>query len=467
LKELLRLLREALPDFIGNLAAAAVVAVFGAVLAALGVRFAGVGIWVAVLVGIAVFGTLGCAYVAFKRTPSLVEGGKGTWQYPRQRRWALASLVIIPLLTASGVGYHLYQQAQPATKAIILVANFDGPDPQKYRVTETVLSRLHAALEPYDDVQLEALGRVITEAEGSAAARAEGERRKATIVIWGWYGTTDPMPLSVHFEMLHPPKYMPELGLEARGQVRTMTVARLESFALQTRLSAEMTYLTLFTVGMTRYAVEDWEAAIALFGDALSHSQERVSALNQGIVYFYRGNASYHKGDYGRAIADYDQAIQLKPDFAEAYYNRGNAYANKGDHNRAIADYDQAIQLRPDFAEAHYNRGNASYYKGDYDRAITDFNQAIQLKPDFAEAYYNRGLAYADKGDYDRAIADYDRAIQLKPDFAKAYYNRGNAYRNMGEKEKATADFERVLGLSDNPNLQKQAEEQLKALEAR
>ena len=93
-------------------------------------------------------GTLGCAYLAFKRTPPLVEGGKGTWQYPRGRRWALAGLVIIPLLTTGVVSYHLYQQARPPDKVILLVADFDGPEPEKYRVTETVLARLRAALEP-------------------------------------------------------------------------------------------------------------------------------------------------------------------------------------------------------------------------------------------------------------------------------------------------------------------------------
>ena len=49
-------------------------------------------------------------------------------------------------------------------------------------------------------------------------------------------------------------------------------------------------------------------------------------------------------------MAEYDQAIQLKSDYAEAYVNRGLAYAGKGDYDRAIADYDEAIQLQPDLA---------------------------------------------------------------------------------------------------------------------
>ena len=393
-------------------------------------------------------GTLGCAYLAFKRTPPLVKGGKGTWQYPRWRRWALAGMVIIPLLTAGGVGYHLYQLAQPPDKVIILVADFGGPEPQKYRVTETVLARLCAALEEYDDVQVEALGRAITQAEGSAAARAEGKKRQAAIVIWGWYGVTaEAVPLSVHFEMLRPPEYMPELRPEAKGQVQTMAVAELEGFALQTRLSAEMAYLSLFSVGMARFAAEDWDGAIARFGDALSQTTECIPALDWSTTYFYRGRAYYNEGDYDRAIADFDQAIQLQPDDAAAYNNRGLAYAHKGDYDRAIADYDQAIQLQPDLAEAYSNRGNAYADKGDYDRAIADYDQAIQLQPDYTTAYNNRGITYADKGDTGRAIADFDQAIQLQPDYALAYNNRGATYAHKGDHDCAIADYDQAIQL--------------------
>ncbi|MFQ6058738.1 MAG: tetratricopeptide repeat protein [Anaerolineae bacterium] len=427
------------------------------------------GLVTIVLLTIGVGGVwLGCAILAFKRTSPLVPGGKGLWKYPRWRPWALASVFVIPFLIAGGAYYYRYQQAQPPTKVIILVANFDGPEQKKYRVTETVLGRLRQALEGYDDVQVEALGQAITEAEGSDAARAEGEKRKAAIVIWGWYGVTaEAVPLSVHFEVLRPPKYMPELGPEAKGQVQAMAVAELESFTLQTDLSAEMAYLNLFTVGMARYAADDWDEAIARFSDALSQTVERVPALDQSIVHYKRGFAYLARGDYDRAIADYDQAIQLEPDLAIAYSNRGVAYIAKGDYDRAIANFDQAVKLDPEYAVAYYNRGVAYDHKGDHDRAIVDHDQAIKLDPNNAVAYYNRGVAYHGKDDYDRAIADCDQAIKLDPNNAVAYFHRGLAYTQKGEKEKAIADFKKVLELSNDPDLRRDAEEQLKALGGR
>ncbi len=343
----------------------------------------------------------------------------GVIYHLRLRRYALGVLLVILLLAESGVGYYFYQKAQPPNQPIstpspsqvaaipspsaailtpppsqvistlpsreviiILVANFDEPEPKKYRVTDTLLKRLRDAAKPYQDVEIKPLGRIITEAEGSDRARAEGERQKATIVIWGWYGATETLPLSVHFELLRPPPYMPELGAEVRGQVQMAAMAQLESFALQTRLSAEIAYLSLFTVGMARYAAEDWDGAVICFSDALSQTAERVSTLDQSIVYFCRGNAYYRKGDYDRAIADYTRAIQLKPNDAEAYYNRGNAYADKGDYDRAIADYERAIQLKPDLAEAYYNRGIAYKMRGEKEKAIADFKRFLELSKD-------------------------------------------------------------------------------------
>ena len=132
---------------------------------------------------------------------------------------------------------------------------------------------------------------------------------------------------------------------------------------------------------------------------------------------------------------------------AKAYYNRGIAYEKKGEYDRAIADYDTAIKLNPKNATAYNNRGIAYSKKGEYDRAIADYDTAIKLNPNYAMTYSNRGVAYDGKGQYDRAIADYDMAIKLNPKYARAYNNRGNAYEKKGDRDKAIADYRKVLEL--------------------
>ena len=185
----------------------------------------------------------------------------------------------------------------------------------------------------------------------------------------------------------------------------------------------------------------------------LSKPTKPLAQANQTIsaeTYFLRGNASYDLGRYDLAIANYDKAIQLKPDYTEAYNNRGVAKAALGQHFVAISDYDKAIQLKPDYANAYNNRGVAKADLGQHFAAISDYDKAIQLKPDKADTYYNRGVAKAALGQHFAAISDYDKAIRLKPDDADAYYNRGVAKADLGQHFVAISDYDKAIRLKSD-----------------
>jgi len=139
------------------------------------------------------------------------------------------------------------------------------------------------------------------------------------------------------------------------------------------------------------------------------------TAENAAIAYYDRGNAYDDKDQLDRAIADYSEAIRIKPDYANAYRNRGQAYGRTAHYDDAIADFDRAIALEPNHVDAYSNRGFAYYYKGQYDRAIQDENQAIQLAPDDAVSFYVRGLAKQKSGDKIGGAADIARAQKLDP----------------------------------------------------
>ena len=133
-------------------------------------------------------------------------------------------------------------------------------------------------------------------------------------------------------------------------------------------------------------------------------------------------------------------------DTAEAYLKRGDRYSDIRDYDHAIADYNQATRLKPDYAEAYNNRGLAYSLssKRQMANAIADYSQAIQLRPDYAYAYNNRGVAYMASGHPDEALHDFDRALQLQPDFPQAYSNRGNAFYREGRIDLAIYDFYRA-----------------------
>ncbi len=163
--------------------------------------------------------------------------------------------------------------------------------------------------------------------------------------------------------------------------------------------------------------------ALGLLVGACFASVRHAQAQNSALDYYNQGSSFDKRREYDRAIAAYNQAITLNPNYIQAYNNRGNAWGKKGEYDRAIADFNQAIRLDPRYASAYCNRGAAWNGKKEYDRAIADFNQAIGLDPNFALAYQNRACAWNGKKEYNRAIADFNQAIGLDPKYALAYSN--------------------------------------------
>jgi uncharacterized membrane protein YhaH (DUF805 family) len=98
-------------------------------------------------------------------------------------------------------------------------------------------------------------------------------------------------------------------------------------------------------------------------------------------------------------------------------------YDEKGQYDKAISDYNKAIEIDPRNATAYSNRGDAYAYIDQLDKAISDYNKAIEINPRDPRAYNNRGLTYFFKGEYEKAWDDVHKAKSLggrvHPEFVK------------------------------------------------
>jgi tetratricopeptide (TPR) repeat protein len=77
----------------------------------------------------------------------------------------------------------------------------------------------------------------------------------------------------------------------------------------------------------------------------------------------------------------------------EAWYSRGTALGHLGRNEAAIASYNRALQINPDFYLAWYSRGVALSHIGDYEGAISSYEEALRIRPDFPDALSRRNLA--------------------------------------------------------------------------
>jgi tetratricopeptide (TPR) repeat protein len=178
--------------------------------------------------------------------------------------------------------------------------------------------------------------------------------------------------------------------------------------------------------------------------------------------YFLLANQKNEQGNYPDALANYNQAIAINSNFAEAYNNRGILKGNKlNDFAGALSDYNQAISLNFNYPEAYLNRGVLKKQRlNNFAGALADYTQAIALLEgtaqardfDLGTAYYNRGnLKSENLNDPQGALADYDKAIALNPSDADAYFNRGNLKKdNLNDPNGALADYDRAIALSPN-----------------
>lgn len=195
-------------------------------------------------------------------------------------------------------------------------------------------------------------------------------------------------------------------------------------------------------LGINKAKERDFEGAIENFNRAIKLNPDYANAYNN------RANVRHELGDSPGAIEDYTEAILLNPKCSDFHRNRGIISCELGDHRGAQADHSRAIQLNPNNDQAYNSRGFTRLQMGDVPGTLKDFTQAIELNPDYALAWNNRGDVYfLELDDLQKALEDYIQAARLNPNNSKTFYNMGVIHSRLGNKEKALEDFTKAIQL--------------------
>ncbi|MEM9007662.1 MAG: tetratricopeptide repeat protein, partial [Cyanobacteria bacterium P01_F01_bin.86] len=168
-------------------------------------------------------------------------------------------------------------------------------------------------------------------------------------------------------------------------------------------------------------------AAQLLYGGELEQAALQYQSVLQqdpdhAYANFCLGCVYQKQVDFARAIACYQKAIAVKPDYIEALNNLGNIYEEQKSA-KAIECYQKIVELQPHKPYTYVNLGVALRFQGKLTEAIAAYRQALQLDPNFAQTHSNLGNALNDQGKFTAAIAAYRRALELNPDFPQAYNN--------------------------------------------
>lgn len=114
----------------------------------------------------------------------------------------------------------------------------------------------------------------------------------------------------------------------------------------------------------------------------LALETEPLNARDRAGTYVNRGVIRMRRAEYGRAIADFDQAVKIMPGLGEGYVNRGAAYIGQQRYAESLAEIDRGLQFGVEEpAKAYYNRALANEGLEDARAAYFDYQKAIELAP--------------------------------------------------------------------------------------
>ncbi|GAP96459.1 tetratricopeptide repeat protein [Leptolyngbya sp. NIES-2104] len=225
-----------------------------------------------------------------------------------------------------------------------------------------------------------------------------------------------------------------------------------------------------FDQGMRHLRNRSYQNAIAEFNRAIQLDPNFKEA------YSGRGLAQLQSGQLPQALDSYNRILQIDPKAAIAYSGLALVRSRLGDERQARLDTEKSAALMAEQTTRHLYHSDLSLLElsiatagqtpqGDvwklieqgyrqidaqnFRAALNTFNQAVELLPSgSARPYVDRGVAYLWMQDYRSAIADFSTAIRFNPFYIKAYEYRARAHERMGQTQAARADMQRAINLA-------------------
>lgn len=120
-----------------------------------------------------------------------------------------------------------------------------------------------------------------------------------------------------------------------------------------------------------------------------------------------------------------------------------------GEKARAIALYEEILDLDPDYAPASINLGTLHFHLRQYPRAEEFYRRATIADPGYVLAYFDLGNVLDELERLDESIAAYCRAVALAPRYADAHYNLALAYERKGQHRPALRHWQAYVRLDN------------------
>ncbi len=160
------------------------------------------------------------------------------------------------------------------------------------------------------------------------------------------------------------------------------------------------------------------------------------------------GTLANGTGQYEKAAAQFQQAVQLDPVNDQAYHHLAEAYQNLNQIDKAEETYKREISVRPESWRGYSSLGVFYVNQAEYDKAQAMFEKAVAVKPDIYRNYSNLGGTLLYEGKDDEATRLLEKSIAIRPSY-QAYESLAVAYFRLRKFDQAARTTQKALKLDD------------------
>ena len=161
-----------------------------------------------------------------------------------------------------------------------------------------------------------------------------------------------------------------------------------------------------------------------------------------------RAEATFASGDGARLIEQYRDAVQRRPDDADAHASLGQMLVRLKRTDEAVPEYERAVALAPQNATHHFNLGKTLAELQRWPDAVQSLRRAQQLQPSDAGTAAELAKALNKNGDHAAAVEEYRRLIGLDPNDAPARLALAETFEAMDRRQDAAAAYTDYLKMA-------------------
>jgi tetratricopeptide (TPR) repeat protein len=332
---------------------------------------------------------------------------------------------------------------------VVLVGGFDGPDPETYPVTETVVRWVRSIIGDENGIEFRIHDSTVPLEEFGAFYR-EAYEAGADGLVMGLYGIEGSI---VSLRLISSAVSVDELGSDREVQIADdAEPARFDVSLLNPQSSppAGVRFFAHSIAASIYNTLGQYEKALAEIDCSIEFGAG-ISDTDLARIYLFRATLLRKTfSDYTAALADCNKALELDSDNYQAYSDLAYTLYVMEQYEEAFEVYNTRVEMFPDSADAYYDRAIFLNDCGYIAEAASDVLCAVELEPDNPRYQYDLGLLYLSNGYMQSSMEVFNDLIEMSPEYVEAYIDRALVHMKQDNYQAAHEDLLQALEIDSS-----------------